>query len=377
MKKLKVLEMIDRPFLGGGQAVLLALARHLDRARFEVAVCAQGGGPLEEEVRKIGLDFWPASFRRRPSLRPVRDVRRHLAANGVDILHTHGGVAGVFGRMAARAAGTPVIVHTIHGIHYLHYRNPVMKKAFILLERFLSRKTSAVVFVSIADLMQAAKYRLAKPDRLRLVRNGAAGPPESDPGRNRRIFELRLKFRSPLVGSVARLHRQKGVADLIQAADPILRGCPEATIVVAGGGPLESRLRKDVVRRGLDRRVLLLGERADAGDLMSLFDVFVLPSLWEGLPLVLIEAAALGKPIVATRIDGTSEVIRDGETGLLVPSRDPGALAEAVLGLLRDPDRARGLGERARKEIPPAFSLDRMIAETEKLYLDLAAGKRL
>jgi glycosyltransferase involved in cell wall biosynthesis len=380
MRRLKVLEMIDRPSLGGGQTILLALARNLDRERFEVAVCAKAGGPLEDEVRKLRLSFLPAAFSKKPTLGFGRDLRRILSENKIDILHTHGGIAGLFGRMAAGKAGTPVVVHTIHGIHYLHYRNPVLKRIYIGLERAMSRTTSAVVCVSAADLDQARKYRLAPAERLRLILNGVEiVDPASDPGRDRRIEELRLrlKLRSPVVGSVARLHRQKGVGNLIRAAEPILRARPEATIVVVGGGPLESRLRTEIAKRGLDRRVILLGERTDAADLLSMFDVFVLPSLWEGLPLVLIEAAALGKPIAATDIDGTREILRAGETGLLFRPNDPAALAEAVLRLLGDADLARRLGDRARRDIPPAFTVGRMVDETERLYLDLAAGKGL
>jgi glycosyltransferase involved in cell wall biosynthesis len=380
MNRLKVLEMIDKPSLGGGQTVLLALARHLDRTRFDVSVCAKSGGPLEEEVRKLGLVFHPAEFSKKPSLDLGRGLVRLLLSEKIDVLHTHGGIAGLFGRSAARKAGTPVVVHTIHGIHYLHYRNPVLRRAFIGLERSLSRTTSAVVCVSEADLAQARQFRLAPADRLSLIRNGVASVDgAADPLRNGKISELslRLRLRKPVIGTIARLHRQKGVEYFIQAVPAVLRRNAEATFVVVGGGPLEKRLRSRVDRLGLSDRIILAGERSDAFDLLSAFDVFVLPSLWEGLPLVLIEAAGLGKPIIATEIDGSREIIRDGETGLLVPPADPPALAGAILRLLEDAALARRLGENARREIPPKFSLERMIAETERLYLDLAAEKRL
>lgn len=372
--------MIDKPSLGGGQAVLLTLARNLDRTRFEVSVCAKSGGPLEDEVRRLGLAFHPAEFKKKPSTGLGRDLARLLASEKIDILHTHGGIAGLFGRRAARRARTPVVVHTIHGIHYLHYRNPVLRKIFVGLERSMSRATSAVVCVSEADLAQARKYRLAPDDRLRLVRNGiAVVDPASDTDRGRRIGELclRLKLRAPVIGTVARLHRQKGVEYFIKAAPEILRRNSGALFVVVGGGPLEKRLRAKIERLGLADHFILAGERPDALDLLSAFDIFVLPSLWEGLPLALIEAAGLGKPIIATDIDGSREIIRDGETGLLVPPADPVALAGAVRRLLEDAALARRLGEKARNEIPPAFGLKRMVAETERLYLDLAAAKGL
>ncbi len=380
MRRLRVLEMIDKPSLGGGQSVLLALARHLDRDRFDISVCAGSGGPLEEEVGKLGLVYLPARFGKSPRAILCRDLVRLITSGRFDVVHTHGGIAGLFGRRAARKAGTPVVVHTLHGIHYLHYRNPALRRLYVALERAMSRTTSAVVCVSEADLAAAGQHRLASPDRLRLIRNGVAlAGPEADAERIRRIAELRLHLKphAPVVGTVARLHRQKGVEYFVRAAAAVLKKRPEATFVVVGGGPLEDRIKAKVARLGLAGRMILTGERSDALDWLSLFDVFVLPSLWEGLPLVLIEAAILGRPIVATDIDGTREIIRDGETGLLVPPADPAALAGAILRLLDDPGLARRLGESGRRDIPPAFTLERMVAETERLYLDLAAAKGL
>jgi glycosyltransferase involved in cell wall biosynthesis len=193
----------------------------------------------------------------------------------------------------------------------------------------------------------------------------------------RRRDELRaaLKLTPPVVGAVSRLHRQKGIIHLLRAAPDILRRRPEARIVIVGGGPLERDMRRFAASAGLDRHVLILGERPDARDLLSLFDVFVLPSLWEGLPLVLIEAASLGKPIVASAIDGVREVLRDGETGLLVPPAKPAELAAAVVRLLEDRDLAARLGAAARLEISPRFTLERMVGETQNLYLELASVK--
>ncbi|MHB8054149.1 MAG: glycosyltransferase family 4 protein [Candidatus Aminicenantales bacterium] len=380
MNRLKVLEMIDKPSRGGGQAVLLALAGHLNRDRFDVSVCAKSGGPLEDEVRKLGLAFHPAEFRKKPSAGFGRQLARLLSSEKIDILHTHGGVAGLFGRRAARVARTPVVVHTLHGIHYLHYRNPVLRLAYIGLERAMSRATSAVVCVSAADLTLARKFRLAPEDRLRLIRNGLALFEKFEDAARIRILDelcVRLKLHAPVIGTVARLHRQKGVIYFLRAAETVLRRKPTATFVVVGGGPLEKRMKEEIARRNLGNRVILAGERADALDLMSAFDLFVLPSLWEGLPLVLIEAAGMGKPIIATDIDGSREIIRDGETGLLVPPADPAALAGAILRLLGDAELARRLAGKAKTEIPPAFSLKKMVEATERLYLDLAGAKGL
>jgi glycosyltransferase involved in cell wall biosynthesis len=302
----------------------------------------------------------------------VKEIAGLLRERRVSILHTHGGIAGLFGRLAARRAQTPVIVHTLHGIHYLHYRNPLTRKFYILLEKWFSRFTDGLVFVSQADFQKAKKHRLAAEDKMFVILNGT-DPLAGLSGEKIREKRLALGWppAGPLVGTVARLHRQKGIATLLEAAPRLFAAAPGARVVVVGEGPLGRKLRKKVSRQGLEEKFFFLGERKDAAELLSLFDVFVLPSLWEGLPFVLIEAASLGKPIVAAAVDGITEVVEDGKTGLLVPPENPGALADAIIGLLQDRQRAARLAASAKSIIPPRFPLRRMIEQTQNLYLDL------
>jgi len=371
MGRIKVLEMIDRPFLGGGQIALLSLAKGLDKEKFEVLAASGGGGPLADELGKLGVPHIPIDVRKSSGPGAAGRIAAALGGLGVDILHTHGGVAGLYGRLAAKKAGIPAVVHTLHGIHYHHYRNPLLKWASIVLERRLSRSTDAVIFVSQADLQKGMNLRLAPAGKARLIRNGI-DPAGMIPGFDRAAKKIGLGSAGrPLVVAVSRLHRQKGLRYLLRAVPLIREEVPAVKLVVAGGGTLESRLASEVRRLRIGESVALLGERKDAREVMAAADVFVLPSLWEGLPYVLVEAAALGKPIVATDIDGVREVVRSGETGVLVPPRDPGQLAAALILLLRDRDLAGKLGERARRDIPPVFSLERMVRETEALYLDV------
>ena len=231
--------------------------------------------------------------------------------------------------MAARRSRTPVVVHTLHGIHYLHYRNPALRCLSIWQERLLSRRTDALVLVCRSDQALARKHRLAPESKLVVIPNGL---PEMQAPSAAATAELALRRAlgwEPalrVVGAVARLNRQKGIAALIRAAPRILAADPEARIVVVGDGPLGPARERQVARAGLGGRFIFLGGREDAARLMSLFEIFVLPSLWEGLPYVLIEAAALGKPIVATSVDGIPETIDDGRTGVLVPPHDPASL---------------------------------------------------
>ena len=375
MKKIRILEMIDQPFLGGGQINLLSLARNLDREKFEVFACSREGGPLVEEIKKNDIQHFPVPFSKRIGSKVVRKIKTILTENKIDILHTHGGIAGFYGRWAAWKCRTPVIAHTLHGIHYLHYRNFLLKRLFIFLERYFSRFTGAVIFVSEADREKGIKFKLAPEEKMYTIKNGvdlSAFKEEYTVNSKTEIRkETMLESFQPLVGTVARLHRQKGIPYLLKAAKTISQVFPRIKILIIGGGPLSQKLERMARRLKVKEYVWFMGERKDAQDLASLFEVFILPSLWEGLPYVLMEASVLGKPVVATDVDGNREIVENGKTGVLVPARNPEKIAEAVIRLLRDKSLASRLGERAKASVPQRFSLSRMVEETQNLYLKL------
>jgi glycosyltransferase involved in cell wall biosynthesis len=372
MDRLKICEMIDRPFLGGGQRNLLDLALHLDRTRFDVTVCSAAGGPMEDLLEEHGIRFQALPLKKKLSRRLIGLIRAFLDREGFHLLHTHGGVAGFLGRWAARRG--PVCVHTLHGIHYLNYRNPFLREVSIWQERFLSRTTSAVICVSEADKALAAGNRLAPPSILHVIKNGidfdsVRRSADTEEGKACLKGDLGIDPDSPILGTVARLHHQKGIPDLLKAMALVVREFPAARLVIVGDGPEEAGIRRMVRDLGLDRAVFLLGERRDARRLLNLFDVFILSSLWEGLPYVLLEAAALSKPVISTAAVGVAEVIKDGDSGLLVPVSCPSLLAEGAARLLRDRALAERLGRNLYASASAPFSLDRMIGETRDLYL--------
>lgn len=380
MEKIRILEMIDKPFLGGGQINLLSLARNLDKAKFDVSVCSQVGGALEEEVKKNQIKFFPVTFNRRKWRKTIREISFILRNQKIEILHTHGGVAGLFGRWAAHKSGMPVIVHTLHGIHYLHYRNVFLKFVCVFLERYFSRFTDALIFVSGGDRKEAKKYKLAPIKKMALIKNGIDFSKYKNIKANNkvnRVIKLNLEPSAPVVGTVARLHRQKGLIYLFKAAKKIQQAFPKIKILIVGQGPLRKKLEKAVKRLNIEQWLRFMGERKDIPELLSLFDVLVLPSLWEGLPYVLLEAAALAKPVVATDVSGTREIIINGETGILVPPKNHDKLAQAIISLLKDREYALRLGGMLKKEICPVYTLSRMVEETERLYLELYKKKRL
>ena len=362
--------MIDKPFLGGGQKALLLLAKNLDRRRFEVFVSSAPEGPLVEEVEKYGIPHLPIPIRKRWKAGLLKEISAVLREHKIDILHTHGGIAGLYGRYAARSAEIPVVVHTLHGIHYLHYRNILLRYASVLLEKLFSRTTDALIFVGSSDLQRGKRLKLAAEEKMFLIHNGVEFPLAPGQGCTKAEDTAWLKaLGSPIVGTIARLHRQKGIAYLLQAAPRIERIFPEFRIVIIGNGPLRLKLERMAQRLKLSKIVHFLGERDDAISLLSCFDVFVLPSLWEGLPFVLIEAAIQQRPIVATEVDGVPEIIEHGRTGLLVPPKDPEALAEAVIRLLHDMSLATDISAEAARVVPSRFPLSEMVEKTQALYL--------
>lgn len=364
--------MIDKPFLGGGQVNLLSLAKSLDKRKFDVSVCSQSSGPFVDKVRENNIKHFPVCFRKRFDRKIVREIVSILKNNHFDILHTHGGIAGLYGRWAAHKCGVPVIVHTLHGIHYLHYRNIILKYLYMLLERFFSKFTDAVIFVSDADRKKAERLELVPISKMVVVKNGIDfSGSKTEVTATKKKEDIRLGISQPVVGTVARLHRQKGIPYFLKAALKICRVFTEAKIIIVGSGPIQKKLRRMAQNLSLGDSVSFLGEREDGPQLISLFDVFVLPSLWEGLPYVLMEAAALAKPVVVTDIDGVNELVKNMETGILVPPKDPESLARAVIYLLQNKEVASKFGENFRKDIKSRYSLSRMVYETEKLYLRL------
>jgi glycosyltransferase involved in cell wall biosynthesis len=271
----------------------------------------------------------------------------------------------LFGRWATRrCARTPKVVHTLHGIHYLHYRNFVLKYLYIYLEKYLSRFTDAVIFVSDADRERGRRFHLIPEDKIVLIKNGINFDVfDSEVSKKEGREKLGIDSSVPVVGSVARLHRQKGLPYLFQAAKKIKESMPETAVWIVGGGSLKTKLQELGKRLDLEDTVHLLGERKDVAQLLSRFDVFVLPSLWEGLPYSLLEAAALAKPVVATDINGVREIVQNGKTGLLVPAKDPEQLAQAIVRLLQEREYAATLGQ----------NLKDATQKTQDLYLRLAA----
>ncbi len=387
LPKIPVLHPITRLIVGGAQENTMLTAQLLDKARWNVVVVSgpQTGseGSLIESVRKRGISLIlePSLVR---EINPLQDLRaifrlwRLMRQGRYTIVHTHSSKAGVLGRWAAKLAGVPVIVHTVHGWGHHERQRPLVRAYYIWLEKLTLPITDRLITVTSRDIAKGVKDGIGQPADYVTIRSGIEmdrfGHPLVTRAASRQAWGIPPE--APVVGTVTRLSPQKAPLDFVRAAALILHEVPECWFVMVGDGPLRGEVEKLAADLGLAERLVLTGLRRDVPELMAMFDLFALSSLWEGLPRVLPQAMATGLPLVATTSDGNAEAIEPGVNGLLTPPGDPAALAQAVISLLQEPIRAKQMGQAGRLRAPE-FDVQRMVAQIDALYRELLQAKHI
>lgn len=355
--------VIDDASVGGGQQHVLWLAERLNGAGFEVAVACAPSGYLVHEISQRGIRHFPISMANLPSPRALMRLREILREFRPAIVHTHGGTAGVTGRIAPAMFGRTRVIHTYHGYHYLKDR-AWRRYVFSEIESMLLRITDRIICVAPQDVLTGIRAGIVDPSKTVVIRNGI------DTGRYHPKSSYHIPV-NPLVGTVGRLHPQKGHRYLLEAIPGIVQEFPRVKFTLVGDGELKEELQALSLALGLSGRVEFTGVRSDVSSLMQSLDVFVLPSLWEGLPIVLLEAMATGLPIVATDVDGVGEILTNEESALLVQPGDRRALSQAVVRLLGDEKLRRSLGSAALRRVREQYGIERMVRETETVYRSL------
>lgn len=351
---MKVVHLVIGGEVAGGQIVALRLARAARTHGYDVAFVSPSAGDFVDRARAESFPVAVVPLGGALDLRSLLRLRR--AVRGADVLHTHTHFSlNVLGRVAGRLAGARVVAH-------MHIENAFRRgrgrAAQVLLDNVTARLCSAIVAVS--DATRESLVRQGYPtSRLVTVHNGIETPDAVEP---RRLAD------GPQVVEVARLAEVKGQRLLIEALARL-----DATAVLVGrdleqDGRYEQELRRAAGEAGVADRVVLAGYRDDVPALLAGCDVFCLPSSMEGLPLVVLEAMAQARPVVASAVGGTPELVVDGETGVLVPPGDVDALVTALAGLLADPDRARRLGEAGRRRVAEHFRADELAERVIGLY---------
>ena len=378
----RVLHVITGAWLMGGaqRNTLLTLEGLASRGYDVELVCGPGEG-LVTAARRAGVPVtvFPSMNRRLSPLRDLRCVHEHLTffrRRRFDIVHTHSSKAGIVARFAAHRAGTPIIVHTIHGTPFRWELGAFVSRAAILLERAAAARTDRLVAVAELVKQEFVDAGICAADKIETIYSGIDFTEFDRPvdvAATKRA--LGIPAGDHVVGAVGHLFERKGHRDLVEAARAVVAAIPNVTFIVAGEGPERLALDAHIVEAGLRGRVRLLGDRPDVPALLAVMDVYVQPSLAEGLGRSLTEALYARRAVVATAINAVPEIVEHERTGVLVPPRSPHALAAAVIGLLVDAAKRRQLGERGHRRVASVFTADVMIERIDDLYRRLLAER--
>jgi len=372
VERIHVLQLGGSLAVGGAVRMILSLSQELDRSRFAVGVCRlfQVEDEFSDKLAGIGTPSHVLGSRRFYSPLTITKLATLIRRHEIDIVHTHAVEADVAGTIAGRLTNRPVVT-TLHSLPISYERRPLAPRTLhSIVIRHLSRnlvsvsKAAKSLFVRDWDI-PASRMRTIYPavdlEPFLRVPLGVAARAAQD------------RFQ---ITNVGRLVPAKAQHLLIQAAGTVLGRFPNAEFVIVGPGPRRDELQHLARELGIAERVTLTGARDDVPEILARTDVFVLSSLWEGLPLSAVEAMAAARPVVLTDVGGCAELVENGVTGMIVPPGESATIAEAVNALLADAQRRVELGQAARERVRHAFAAARMAEEYEALYESIYSGSR-
>jgi glycosyltransferase involved in cell wall biosynthesis len=388
MKTIRVLHAITRLIVGGAQENTIYTAAMLDNSKFKVDVLSglQTGseGSLIEEAneKRINLLFIDELVR---EISPVNDgitlfkLYNTMRNNHYDIVHTHSSKAGILGRWAARLAGVPVIIHTIHGWSFHEYLPSFQKNIYIFLEKITARFTDVLVVVSESDFNIGINEGIGRKSQYRLIRS--AIPRIKFNHMEKENNTIRKKLQIPdhvvVIGNVGRLSDQKNPLEWIHIAHRLSKEMENVIFLLVGDGPLRLDIEEEIKKLQLSEKVILTGLTRDVQSYLSIMDVFLITSLWEGLPRTVLQAMAMGIPVVAYKSGGIPEVVNDGISGYLCNPGDIDEMTKKTILLLKNPIMREEMGRKGRSMISNEFDLQVMIKQVSQLYFDLLNQKQI
>ncbi|MDQ5821324.1 MAG: glycosyltransferase family 4 protein [Actinomycetota bacterium] len=388
----RVLRVIARLNMGGPALHVSYLTAGLAKRGYETTLVAGSLAPGEDSMAfvadELGVDVVRIDELHR-EISPARDViaavrlARLIRKVRPHILHTHTAKAGAVGRFAAVLAGDarpPVVVHTFHGHVLRGYFGPLQTGVFRQLERALARSTTALVAVSPQVRDDLVQLDVAPATRFAVVRLGIELDQRVAQGANGRVHTRRVLGigEGPFtVGWIGRMTGIKRTDDVLLAFKSLRERGIDARLCLVGDGPDRDQVERRAHELGVMRETLFLGYQEEVASFFAAFDVFVLPSANEGTPVTAIEALAAGKPVVATRVGGTPDVVRDGQDGFLVAPGDVDALADRLAELATDPKLRERMGEAARARVRERYSVERLVDDVDRLYRSLLEAEGL
>ncbi len=378
----KVLHVITRMIIGGAEWNTFYSLKLHDRNRYEpLLACGPETGPegsLIEATKEIGVPVYIISdlireISLKSDLKALVQLVRLYRNLQVDIVHTHTSKAGILGRLAGRLAKVPVVIHTVHGFAFTAPIPKWQKKLYIALEKMAGRWCDALIFLSKPLMAEAGRLGIGDPKTYALIPSGIdvkAFRNEANNGNREAMLKLMgLTNHIPIIGTVSRLVKDKGLEMLLEAAAKLKARGFDFHIVWVGDGPIRPELEALAKQLGVADRLLITGMCTNVPAWVSCFDLFVLPTLWEGMGRVFLEAQAAGVPVIGTKVGGVPDVVKDGITGILVPPNDINALVEAMELLLTKPELRKQMGYAASQFANnEQFQVDFMVRKIEEVY---------
>lgn len=383
---IKVLHIITRMISGGADENTYQTVLGLDEKKYQVEVAC---GPDSELKRFPSLEQYRVY--KIPSLKreinPIFDIKALIdlylliRREKYQIVHTHTAKAGILGRIAAKCAKVPVVLHGLHGVTFHDYMNPIQRWMIIQLERVAGTMTDKFISVGrdIAELYK--RHNVGSPDKYALIRSGfdlqkiRRISTLSEAQKIEKAKEIRIDPKLPVIISASRLEKRKGQIYLLLALKKLKEKTSNFHCIIFGEGIERMRLEEFTAKNGLSQHVTFAGYHKDILMYFPLARVFVLTSLWEGLPRVVVEAAAAGLPSIVFQVEGVNEVVQSGETGFIVPKTDVDELSKKIEELALDCDRARSMGGKAKTRIDDTWDVRYTIKEMNQLYDDMSRQK--
>lgn len=377
MSKINILYVVTKLELGGAQTQLLSIISSLDKQTYNVFLFTAQDGLLINEASAIERLVLKKSRFLERKINPFKDILalieiyRFIKKNKIQIVHTHSSKAGILGRIAAKLSKVKIIIHTVHGWSFHNYQQKIAYYLYLFLERICARISSKIIVVSQWDKEKGLKNLIGRPEQYVLIRYGINSQEFCNQEKRNEISKsLGLSGTDFIVGTVACFKPQKSPLDFIKLAARVKRDFPDIKFVMVGDGALRKQICAEIKKLNLNGEVILAGWRKDVSLILSCMDIFVLTSLWEGLPIAVLEAMAAGVPIIATDTGGIREVIKNNKTGYLVQANDLGVMQNRVEELFKNKQKRTEFAGFSKQLISSTqdFSLNRMISNTQAVY---------
>lgn len=363
---IRVLETIRQGKVGGGESHLLSLVENLNRSLFDPVVLSFTDGPMIDQMNRLGIKAHVIPSKKAFNFGIEARVRKILKDEAIDVIHVHGTRAYTNVVWSARALKIPT-VYTVHGWSFHDDQKIVTKLTRILSERVLVRQAKRIISVSQSDQLTGKKH-FGKFDSI-VINNGIDLKKFNA---NRPLKNIRAEYNIPedvmLIGYVLRITHQKNPLGMIEAFCQVLNHTKDVRLLMIGEGELKGQVLARVKELEIGEYVYFDNFRQDMPDILKAIDVYCLPSLWEGLPIGLLEAMAMGKAVIATNVNGSREVVNHKENGLLIEPKDTAALVDAILQLYQQPELREKLQTQAKNTINDRYNVVHMTRNTEEIY---------